>query len=48
VQLQAGGPQHHSQIAALGDQLVWLREAGFTSDCYWKYFDLSFFGGAKE
>jgi tRNA (cmo5U34)-methyltransferase len=49
VQLQAAGPQHHSQIAALGDQLAWLREAGFTSvDCYWKYLDLSIFGGAKE
>jgi len=49
VQLQAAGPQHHSQIAALGDQLAWLREAGFTSvDCYWKYLDLSVFGGAKE
>ena len=49
VQLQAAGSQHHSQIAALGDQLAWLREAGFTSvDCYWKYLDLSIFGGAKE
>jgi tRNA (cmo5U34)-methyltransferase len=49
VQLQAAGPQHHSQIAALGDQLAWLRQAGFTSvDCYWKYLDLSIFGGAKE
>jgi len=49
VQLQAAGPQHHSQIAALGDQLEWLREAGFKSvDCYWKYLDLSIFGGAKE
>jgi hypothetical protein len=49
VQLQAAGPQHHSQIAALGDQLAWLRHAGFMSvDCYWKYLDLSIFGGAKE
>jgi tRNA (cmo5U34)-methyltransferase len=48
-QLQAAGPQHHSQIADLSDQLEWLREAGFKSvDCYWRYLDLSIFGGAKE
>jgi len=48
-QLQAAGPQHHSQIAALSDQLQWLREAGFKSvDCYWKYLELSIFGGVKE
>lgn len=48
VQLQAAGPQHQSQIAALSDQLEWLREAGFKSvDCYWKYLELSIFGGAK-
>jgi hypothetical protein len=39
----------HSQIAALGDQLEWLREAGLQSvDRYWKYLDLSIAGGAKE
>lgn len=49
TQLQAAGPQHHSSIAALGDQLEWLREAGFKSvDCYWKYLELSIFGGVKE
>jgi ubiquinone/menaquinone biosynthesis C-methylase UbiE len=49
AQLQAAGPQHHSQIATLGDQLEWLREAGFKSvDCYWKYLELSIFGGARE
>jgi len=49
AQLQPAGRQHHSQIAALGDQLEWLREAGFESvDCYWKYLELSIFGGAKE
>lgn len=48
AQLQSAGPQHHSHIAALGDQLEWLREAGFKSvDCYWKYLELSIFGGAK-
>jgi hypothetical protein len=48
-QLQAAGPQHHSQIANLSDQLEWLREAGLKSvDCYWKYLDLSIFGGVKE
>jgi hypothetical protein len=49
VQLQAAGQQHYSQISALGDQLEWLREAGLKSvDCYWKYLELSIFGGAKE
>jgi len=49
VHLQAAGPQHDSQIAALSDQLQWLREAGFKSvDCYWKYLEFSIFGGAKE
>jgi tRNA (cmo5U34)-methyltransferase len=48
-QLQAAGSRHHSQIAELSDQLEWLREAGFKSvDCYWKYLDLSIFGGANE
>ena len=49
AQLQSAGSQRHSQIAALGDQLEWLREAGFKSiDCYWKYLELSIFGGAKQ
>jgi tRNA (cmo5U34)-methyltransferase len=48
AQLLAAGPQHHSQIAALSDQLEWLREAGFKSvDCYWKYLELTIFGGVK-
>jgi tRNA (cmo5U34)-methyltransferase len=48
AQLQAAGAEHHSQIAALSDQLEWLRAAGFESvDCYWKYLELSIFGGAK-
>lgn len=47
--LQAAGPEHHSSIAALGDQLEWLRAAGFKSvDCYWKYLELAIFGGVKE
>jgi tRNA (cmo5U34)-methyltransferase len=49
AQLQAAGAQHDSEIAALSDQLEWLREAGFKSvDCYWKYLEFSIFGGAKE
>jgi tRNA (cmo5U34)-methyltransferase len=49
AQLQTAGPQHHNQIASLSHQLEWLREAGFKSvDCYWKYLELSIFGGAKE
>jgi len=49
AQLQAAGPDHHSHIAPLGDQLEWLREAGFKPvDCYWKYLDLAVFGGIRE
>jgi tRNA (cmo5U34)-methyltransferase len=49
AQLQAAGPQHHSQIASLGDQMEWLRETNFKSvDCYWKYLELSIFGGTRE
>ena len=48
-QLRLAGRRHQSHIAALGDQLAWLREAGFTSvDCYWRYLDLAIFGGVKE
>jgi tRNA (cmo5U34)-methyltransferase len=48
MQLESAGPKHHSRIASLGDQLGWLREAGFKSvDCYWKFLELSIFGGAK-
>jgi SAM-dependent methyltransferase len=48
-QLRLAGGRHHSHIAALGDQLAWLREAGFISvDCYWRYLDLTIFGGVKE
>jgi hypothetical protein len=29
--------------------LDWLREAGFTQvDCYWKWLELSLFGGMKS
>jgi tRNA (cmo5U34)-methyltransferase len=49
AQLEAAGPQHDSLIAALSDQLQWLREAGFKSvDCYWKYLEFAIFGGVKE
>ena len=36
------------QLAPLGDQLDWLREAGFDSvDCHWKWLELALFGGAR-
>jgi len=48
-QLRLAGGRHQSHIASLGDQLGWLREAGFKSiDCYWRYLDLAIFGGVKE
>ncbi len=48
-QLRLAGGQHHSHIAPLSDQLAWLVEAGFKSvDCYWRYLDLTIFGGIKE
>jgi tRNA (cmo5U34)-methyltransferase len=48
-QLRLAGGQHQSHIAPLGDQLAWLTEAGFESvDCYWRYLDLTIFGGVKE
>ncbi len=48
-QLRLAGNEHHSHIAPLRDQLVWLTEAGFKSvDCYWRYLDLAIFGGVKE
>jgi len=32
----------------IGEQLIWMREAGFTAvDCYWKEFHASLFGGFK-
>ncbi len=38
-----------SHVASLGEQLAWLREAGFASvECYWKYLDFAIFGGVKE
>lgn len=40
---------HQSYMAPLGEQLAWLREAGFTSvECYWKYLNFAIFGGVKE
>jgi tRNA (cmo5U34)-methyltransferase len=49
AQMEAVGAKHDTEIAALTDQLEWLREAGFKSvDCYWKYLEFSIFGGAKE
>jgi tRNA (cmo5U34)-methyltransferase len=40
---------HPSYMAPLGEQLAWLREAGFTSvECYWKYLGFAIFGGVKE
>jgi tRNA (cmo5U34)-methyltransferase len=48
-QLRLAGEQHHSHIAPLRSQLEWLADAGFKSvDCYWKYLDISIFGGVKE
>jgi len=48
-QLRLAGEDHQSHIAALGDQLRWLEEAGFASvECHWKYLDFAVFGGVKE
>ena len=48
-QLRLAGDRHQSHIAPLSDQLAWLTEAGFKSvDCYWRYLDLTIFGGVKE
>jgi len=48
-QLRLARNEHHSHLAPLRDQLVWLTEAGFKSvDCYWRYLDLAIFGGVKE
>ncbi len=48
-QLRLAGEEHHSHIAPLRSQLEWLADAGFKSvDCYWKYLDISIFGGVKE
>jgi len=47
--LRLAGGRHQSRIAALGDQLEWLTDAGYKSvDCYWRYLDLAIFGGVKE
>ncbi len=36
------------QPARLGDQLSWLREAGFGNvDCFWKWLELSLVGGTR-
>ena len=36
------------QPARLEDQLVWLREAGFSdADCHWKWLELGLVGGSK-
>jgi SAM-dependent methyltransferase len=36
------------QLAPLGDQLEWLREARFDNvDCHWKWLELALFGGAR-
>jgi tRNA (cmo5U34)-methyltransferase len=48
-QLRLAGGRHQSHIASLSDQLAWLTQAGFKSvDCYWRYLDLTIFGGVKE
>jgi tRNA (cmo5U34)-methyltransferase len=39
-------PDPSDQLAPLGDQLEWLREAGFIRvDCHWKWLELCLFGG---
>jgi SAM-dependent methyltransferase len=36
------------QLAPLGDQLEWLRAAGFDQvDCHWKWLELALFGGVR-
>ncbi len=44
-----GRPDRAANILALTeDQCQWLREIGFQDvDCFWKYFELAIFGGAK-
>lgn len=37
-----------NQLAPLEDQLLWLRDAGFTDvDCHWKWLELALLGGAR-
>ncbi len=44
--LRMSGQRSH--ITSLNAQLGWLEEAGFQSvDCFWKYLNLSIFGGVK-
>jgi tRNA (cmo5U34)-methyltransferase len=38
--------QHANQLATVGEQLQWLRDAGFTDvDCFFKYFEMAVIGG---
>ena len=41
-------PDPSDQPAPLGDQLEWLKEAGFDPvDCHWKWLELCLFGGIR-
>ena len=46
--LDERGEDPSDQPAALGDQLTWLREAGFRDvDCHWKWMELALVGGRR-
>jgi SAM-dependent methyltransferase len=46
--LDERGEDPSDQPASLGDQLAWLRQAGFEEvDCFWKWMELALVGGRR-